>query len=268
MWATFEPTDYINLSISAATLLTALASVATAFATMSVVREMSKQRQESHQPILAIYPTSGFLTDKINKSDDLGRFVKWFSLSSGRPEETSIRDVGLKLANIGVGTANDFSAEFEFPMEEFIDAIKKRLEEVHVRVPIKLDTAKVIELLGMPENRFFWGAYRKDFLLPAHFGTNDLLKLPTSWIVAIGLALFASYCRQSRERHLQEINIPPLRIAIEYGDMTGTRHRTAWSLTTRAYLTIQGIPDTQIIEDFNELPSEQRIYFNFAPKMD
>jgi hypothetical protein len=140
-----------------------------------------------------------------------------------------VSDYPLFLVNIGMGSATDVLATWDFPLESFV-AYARQLENAH-GYPVDIEYKNgTVSVSRQQQVASFWNSQRVthfDYILPTSVTTEPTkILLPHSYILAV------SVCAGVFVRNYDENGpkVPPLKLSLEFYDIAGKKHQMSYNI--------------------------------------
>jgi len=221
-------------------LFASVGSCLAAIATLLTVHQMAKQRAASYRPELVISPVS-LEAEHSNESANIfwkSRKPHYFDVSprasASENEGTSI--IGVSLCNIGLGAAKNIKINWQLPLNDVAEYIKKITKETDIKTKVTSINNKIMEI--RTEDAIFNyhqsnEIYTFDYLLPISGTINGiLLYLPDDYSRIID-TIIECYIPQEQNdlNYYGGFNIPPLAAALEWGDIAGQTYRSSVNIS-------------------------------------
>ena len=211
----------------------AIAACITAFAGLSTVREMSRQRKASYQPELTLSGTHVEGTTMAARALP----VLWTKKENGEKTESQPlwpRSPPLSLINIGLGAAKSVSVSWEFPFEQFTGILNDLAQQYLSATPFSFsETVFAIDSDSLGSCVIYWGKEKRrtiDFILPAAIHHEPvMLTLPGSYCFVVASVLYF----YARGNHKGSPEIPLLTARTKYFDIGGTEREALFGIQFR-----------------------------------
>lgn len=199
-----------------------------AIAAFLTVRQISKQREASYRPELAISRTEFQCIP-----DPLGNKKipdTWIVKNDETIEQKIdfLKSFSVPLRNVGLGAAKDINIEWSFPVEQLTSTVNKLAQKALIPAYFEYKN-KSLEFKSdsLGASMSMWGNQQKnkiDFVLPAPIDLVPVeLILPHAYIQLIS-ALIHFAAKSNDFNFLEEI--PKLTIELNYLDIGGKKHNS------------------------------------------
>jgi len=207
-----------------------IAAFLAAFATFLTVWQIAKQRRTTYRPEIVVKRGLVLTTGDL-KNPDLKSLLNWKRSDNEVDTRADFmgRNYPLFLVNIGMGTATNVLAIWDFPLEAFV-AYVRQLQNAH-DCPVDIEYKKgTVSVSGRQAVASFWNSQREthfDYILPTSVKTEPTeILLPHSYILAV------SVCAGVFVRNYEESGpkVPPLKLSLEFYDIAGKKHRMSYDI--------------------------------------
>jgi hypothetical protein len=220
------------------TLISAIAAAVTAFATLRVVTEMSKQRTQTLLPQLYL---SGmrFVTNPVEflngDTKNIGNLIKW-RVTSG-PDKNDDSRIEMRVSNLGLGAAVNVRVSWHFTYRHIMERTSDFAQHSEIAIPPELTSsaASVRVRAYDPDEREQVFPY----ILPSTVEKqSSLLKIPERYVQAVIFELYvvhtAFYFQRTYLKHdpfTQAIpHVPPLILFIGFEDIAGNKYSQSYEI--------------------------------------
>jgi hypothetical protein len=224
-------------------LITPIATLIAALATLWTVIEIKKQRETTYFPDLYVGEISTFLYGK-----DFSKELSFFMYAP--IQENDIRKEGekkisfyTKLYNVGFAVAKDVSLTWMFDTDNAIKILKNIKVDKEILLDDKIENRTFrIQITNYKSNNFLWLSddlmnSRVSHILPSTFNKNfENIILPQGYLDFLNFIIVFKYKTYEKEviRHkviyenFQEM--PPLNLLIKYKDLKRKNHERKFEL--------------------------------------
>ncbi|MHB8413769.1 MAG: hypothetical protein ACYDB1_00025 [Acidiferrobacteraceae bacterium] len=208
----------------------AIAACVTAFAGLSTVREMSRQRKASYQPALTL---SGIYVEGARRAPG-ALPVLWTNNENGEKTEYQLPWPSLSLVNIGLGAAKDVLVSWDFPIEQLTRTLNDLAQQHLSTAQFSFrDEVFAIDSDSLGSCVIHWGNEKRrtiDYILPAAVHHEPvMLTLPGSYCFLVSSVLYF----YARGNHKGSLEIPPLIAHTKYYDIGGTERQLVFNIQFR-----------------------------------
>lgn len=227
--------------------LAAFAALGTAIFAFLSVKELSIQRRESKQPVLALTGTT--FNAESSDSENQGFPDRWkvgLTRQQEDPQDNTflpstdraISGIPLELVNIGPGPAKNVTIKWELDESAWIERIKQANKKDTINIEIKWD--RFVSFVGKGRNTFMVVRTGKQvafypYLSSHQHGADPLtVQVPPAY-----LAIYSCYLQSLFEtggiNAIPKSETPELLMVCEYEDFSGGRYSTKFEIKTSLY---------------------------------
>jgi hypothetical protein len=201
-----------------------------AVATFLTVWQIAKQRRATYSPEIIVMRANVLSTGDL-KNPDLKSLLNWKRSDDEEDTRTDFmgRNYPLFLVNIGMGSATNVLATWDFPLEAFV-AYVRELENAH-GYPLDIEYSNgTVRVSRQQDIASFWNSQRVkhfDYILATSVKSEPTeISLPHSYILAV------SICADVFVRNYDESGpkVPPLKLSLKFYDIAGKKHRMSYNI--------------------------------------
>jgi hypothetical protein len=213
-------------------LASSIGACLSAFATFLTVKQVSKQREFSYRPEIAI---SKVIFNCGKNSITEGKIPDtWLKESDSKEVYNYFNDFSIPLKNVGLGAAKNIEIFWSFAIEELVAIINTQTQKLLIPAYFEYNgKSLLLKSEGMGESVSMWNNQKIaniDFILPASVekAATELI-LPHAYIQLVSALIYF----KSKSENLDFLkNVPCLQLRIKYSDIGRRQHEVKYNIFT------------------------------------